>query len=208
MNCICLCPTALNTRPERYQPACNSVIVYWFFFFFWTWTELLGPGAKWSLMQFYIHVGTLLTPSLHLSVSSGLHRPQLFGPWGVHSWRVSLSARLGWSQLWDCQGHVPGPVFRPRHLQHWDQYLYLQPELDWARLLFRYVMCCNNQCIRFPSIWFYFLSHFFFIYTNKNLNFYGTCKSSITPGFTELIKCSVEDNEVQDQRKWKQRKIN
>lgn len=131
MNCICLCPTAPNTRPERYQLACNGVIVYWFFFF-------------------CSDVGTSLTPSLHLSVCSGLHRPQLFGPWGVYSWRVSLSAWLGWSQLWDCQGHVPGPVLRPRHLQHWDQYLYLQPELDWARLLLRYVVCCNNQC--FSSI--------------------------------------------------------
>lgn len=69
-------------------------------------------------------------------VSSGLHRPQLFIPRGVHPRRVPLSAGLGWIQLRDRQGHVPGPVLGPRHLQRRDQHLLLRPELDRERLLF------------------------------------------------------------------------
>lgn len=82
-----------------------------------------------------------LSVSLYLFASSGLHRSQLFSPWGVYSWRVSLSARLGWSQLWNCQGYVSRPVLRPWHIQPRNQYLYLWPELDWARLLLRCVSC-------------------------------------------------------------------
>lgn len=74
-----------------------------------------------------------------LSVCSGLHRPQLLRPRGVYPRRVSLPARVGRSQLRDRQGHVPRPVFRPRHLQRGDQHLHLQPELDRARLLSRFV---------------------------------------------------------------------
>lgn len=97
-----------------------------------------------SIPYTHMHVinklfGVFLT--LHLSFSSGLHRPKLFSPWRVYSWRVSLSARLGWSELWDCQGYVPGPVFRSWHLQHRNQHVYLWQELDWARLLFRCVKC-------------------------------------------------------------------
>lgn len=149
---------------------------------------------------------------LLISVSSGLHRPQLFGPWGVYSRRVSLSAGLGRSQLWDRQGHVPGPVFRSRHLQCRDQHLYLWPELDWAGLLFRCVSCVMS-CVNDLSVYrfsFHLISFSSRIFKDNKLYFNGICKSSVTPSLIKLIKgfteSLTEDNEVQDQHKMKTKK--